>query len=149
MNIFRPGLPTDLDVKKLREHFPDDQLSAGVIVPYAKICALLDISEGSNRFQTVCSRWRKLLESESGIILKPVMGQKKYRVCDNADKADLSQQKSKSAARMAERSARIAGKVDRSALSDDQKRRFDASQQFVAAILGLSKVKRQALLPEI
>lgn len=148
MSLFRIGIPTDIDVRKLRERYPDNTLTAGTAIPYADIYNLLGLSsDKAGRFFSVTSAWRKKLLSESGIIL--MVRDKKYIVCDNAEKAQLAVDKTKMAARATRRSTIIGKLVDRKSLSEDQLKRFDFSQRINASVMALQTVKPQAELPMI
>lgn len=147
MALFRIGLPTDIDVKRLRERYPDSQLTPGITIQYAEIFPIIGVKEDNGRFKSVTNAWRKKLLSESGIILKAQ--DKKFIVCDNAEKAQLSIDKTKMAARATRRSTIIGKLVDRNALTEDQLKRFDFSQRFNASVMALQSVKRQAELPTI
>lgn len=149
MGIFKNGLPTDIDINKIRAQYPDNNLKQGMKIAYEEISHLLGIDLASYRFRTVIARWRKKLENESGIFLKPLHGQKIWQVCDDADTADMSIEKTKSAARAAKRSVQIAAHVDIKHLNEDQRKRFETSQRFSAAVIGMSTVKAQCELPTI
>ena len=149
MFIFKIGIPTDFDVKRLRERYPDNSLTPGMEVRYADICAIIGVqSYKTGRFQSVTNAWRKAIMSESGIILKAKEGTH-YVVCDNADKAQIAVDKMKMAARATRRSIIIGKLVDRKALSEDQLKRFDFSQRFNASVLALQSVKPLAELPTL
>lgn len=148
MSLFRIGLPTDIDVRKLREHYPDSALTPGTTIPYSDIFTLLGLGfDKANRFHSVTDAWRKKLMSESGIILKAQ--DKKYIVCDNAEKAQLSVDKTKMAARATRRSTIIGKLVDRHALSEDQLKRFDTAQRYNASVMALQTIKHQPELPTL
>ena len=147
MALFKIGLPTDLDVKRLRERYPDNQLLPGVTIQYADIYPIIGVKEDNGRFKSVTYAWRKKLLSESGIILKAQ--DKKFMVCDNVEKAQLAVDKTKMAARAVRRSSIIGKLVDRKALSEDQLKRLDFSQRFNASVTALQTIKHQAELPTI
>lgn len=147
MSLFRIGIPTDVDVKRLRERYPDSQLMPGVTIKYADIFPVIGVKEDNGRFKSVTNAWRKAIMAESGIILKAQ--DKKFIVCDNVEKAQLSVDKTKAAARAVRRSTIIGKLVDRKALSEDQLKRFDFSQRFNSAVTALQTVKPQAELPTL
>jgi hypothetical protein len=147
MALFKIGLPTGIDVKRLRERYPDNQLLPGVTIQYADIYPIIGVKEDNGRFWSVTNAWRKAIMSESGIILRAQ--DKKFIVCDNAEKAQLAVDKSKMAARATRRSTIIGKLVDRKSLSEDQLRRFDFSQRFNASVMALQTVKPQAELPTL
>lgn len=148
MALFRIGLPTDIDVKRLRERYPDNQLTPGKSITYAEVCAIIGVqSEKEGRFKSVTNAWRKKLMSESGIILSAK--EQKFSVCDNSDKAQLSTNKTKSAVRAVRRSTIIGRLVDRKALTEDELRRFDTAQRYNASVIALQTIKYQPELPTL
>lgn len=147
MALFKIGLPTGIDVKRLRERYPDNQLLPGVAIQYADIYPIIGVKEDNGRFRSVTNAWRKAIMSESGIILRAQ--DKKFVVCDNVEKAQLAVDKSKMAARATRRSAIIGKLVDRKTLTEDQLRRFDFSQRFNASVMALQSVRSQAELPTL
>ena len=147
MALFKIGLPTGIDVKRLRERYPDNQLLPGVTIQYADIYPIIGVNEDNGRFRSVTNAWRKAIMSESGIILRAQ--DKKFVVCDNVEKAQLAVDKSKMAARATRRSAIIGKLVDRKTLTEDQLRRFDFSQRFNASVMALQSVRSQAELPTL
>ena len=148
MSLFRIGLPTGVDVKRLRDRYPDSTLTPGISITYAEVCAIIGVhSENDGRFKSVTNAWRKKLMSESGIILKAQ--EQKFTVCGEPEKAQLSVDKTKMAARAVRRSTIIGKLVDRKALSEDQLKRFDFSQRFNSAVTALQTVKPQAELPTL
>lgn len=147
MALFKIGLPTGIDVKRLRERYPDNQLLPGVTIQYSDIYPIIGVKEDNGRFRSVTNAWRKAIMSESGIILRAQ--DKKFVVCDNVEKAQLAVDKSKMAARATRRSAIIGKLVDRKTLTEDQLRRFDFSQRFNASVMALQSVRSQAELPTL
>lgn len=146
MALFRIGIPTDVDVRKIREAFPDTALTPGTTIPYATICKLIHVADHKQgRYASVTQAWRKAIFRESGILLKAQNGM--YTVCDNADKAQLSIDKTKSAARFTRKSIVIGKLVDRNALSEDQLKRFDCAQRYNNSVLALQAVKPKELPP--
>lgn len=146
--VFKNGIPTDADVKRLRMAFPDEDMHPGDTIAYDLIENLLGKNRRSYRFKTVCDRWRKLIEHESGIILVARKGVE-FKVCDNSDKLQLSSDKARSSVRMARRSRQIGTRIDRNALSEDERKRFDITIRFSAAVCGLQDVKCTVELPTI
>lgn len=147
MALFKIGLPTGIDVKRLRERYPDNQLLPGVTIQYSDIYPIIGVKEDNGRFRSVTNAWRKAIMSESGIILRAQ--DKKFVVCDNVEKAQLAVDKSKMAARATRRSAIIGKLVDRKTLTEDQLRRFDFSQRFNASVMALQSVRSQVELPTL
>lgn len=69
--VFFGGMPTQIDVDKLREAFP--AIEEGDEVRHEDIEAVLGLERGSNRYKTVVEAWRKRLLND-GIDLGAVAG---------------------------------------------------------------------------
>ena len=66
MALFKIGLPTDLDVKRLRERYPDSKLTPGMSITYAEACAIIGVhSEKDGRFKSVTNARRRNKSSRS------------------------------------------------------------------------------------
>lgn len=144
--VFKAGIPTDADVKRLRMRFPDVELRNGATVGYSDIENTIGCPRGSSRWATVTARWRKLIEKESGIVLKPMRGVE-FKVADDADKVQLSSDKSATAFRYAKRSVQLSSLVNRNALTEDQKRRYDTTLRVTSSVLGLQEIRKHT--PEL
>lgn len=148
MALFRVCIPTDIDVRKLRDAFPDTTLTAGFVVTYDAICKLLDIpSSEASRFISVTKAWRKRLARESGIYFKAQDG--KFTVLDDAGKADLSIQKTTSAVRRVRDSVIVAKSVNRNMMTEDQLKRFDTAQRYNSSVLAIQTIKQKIELPTL
>ena len=86
--LYFGGIPTDIDVRALREAFPESGLKVGQLIPYAAVEAIVKTPKDSCRFKTITGRWRRLVERDSEIILGAEKGQG-FRVLDNSEKLEL------------------------------------------------------------
>jgi hypothetical protein len=84
---FFGGVPTDPDIKRLRDHFPDSQMQEGAQFPYADVEEVLGVDRKSNRFRTVTTRWRKIVEDESGFIIGADPDAEAYKGLDRSRKS--------------------------------------------------------------
>ena len=146
--MYFAGTPTEPDIRKIRETYPDDSLNDGDLIPYADIEKLIGAKRRGYRFQTVTSRWRSLVEKESGRIIgtKPAVG---FVVLRDDEKVDLSGGKMRSAFRHARRSMIVSGLVDRRKLNDEQRRRQDHIDQVAARTTEAARLAAKAELPEL
>lgn len=146
--LFLGGLPTEPDIKRIREAFPDCELKAGDIIRHDNIERVLQVKKGSSRYQTLTTRWRKLVETESGIIIGAERGTG-FKVLSDGQKVGLSGAKLRSAARFARRAYIVAGRVDRSNLTDDERTRLDHQTRCSAGIIAAAQIKSQSQLPSL
>lgn len=70
---FFGGIPTDSDVKKLLEAFPD--IKPGEMITYTQVAEVIRVKYGTSRFRTVTTAWRKTLLRTNNFILEAVPGQ--------------------------------------------------------------------------
>jgi len=69
-NIFIRGLPTDLEVRKLTEHFTDIHKLRGMTIKHEELERVTGLKRDTNRYRTVITRWRKRVTRETGIELR-------------------------------------------------------------------------------
>lgn len=143
-HIFTGGMSTDMDIRTLRERWPDTALTVGLVIPYADLEQVLKLKRQSARFRTVLSRWRRLIESETGTVVLGSERKVGLRVMDNTQKLDASHAKMRSAVRSARRSHQLVNRVDPGSLTAEERGRALALQQRSAAILGAAQVRRSA-----
>lgn len=146
--VYRRGVPTDPDIKMLREKWPESVLSPGSVIPYAEVEALLGCRRGSSRFNGVTTRWRRLIEQDAGILFKCIPGEG-FAVLDNIGKLGVGIEKSNQAVRTAKRSVVILSRVDALALPREERARFDRTNMRNSAIITISQTKATITLPEI
>lgn len=70
--LFLGGVPTNADVRKLKEAFPE--WIEGTEVSHEQVEKVIDLSRDSNRYRTVTMAWRRDLLTHSGIDLMAVAG---------------------------------------------------------------------------
>lgn len=139
-DLFFGGVPTGPDIKALREAFPEEEMTPGDVIQYSIVEELLGVTVQTSRFRTVTTRWRKIVEKESKIILgvKPGVG---FVVLSDSDKVDLSGAKIRSSFRSARRSFVVTGYVDTKNLSEHEVNRLDSLKRSAAAVLCAHQVK--------
>ena len=129
IDVFLGGVPTEPDIRAIREAYPDHTLEVGQIIPYEALEKIIGKPRRSYRFQSVTTRWRKLVEEEMPGIVIGAVANRGYRVEDDLGKLGLARSKMSSAARALHRSIVVAGRVDRKALDEDATKRLDHLQK--------------------
>jgi hypothetical protein len=147
-DLYFGGVPTDLDVKKIREVYPEHQMRIGQVIPYSQIVAIIGANYGTSRFFSVTNAWRKKVESETSIILSAQEGTH-FRVLSETEKVDLSASKLVSAAKHARRSFVIANRIDVKQISQEDKQRLDHQVNVSSKIIASSKLRKAPELPQI
>ena len=143
------GVPTDVDVKKIREEYPESEMKPGQIIPYGEIEKLLNEKKWSNRFKGVTNRWRKLVEHETGMVVGTEAGQG-FKILQEAEKVDLSGTKLRSAARLAKRSYQVASRVIANKLTEEERLRLDFYTTKSSKVIAASQVRSgKKLLPDM
>jgi hypothetical protein len=146
---FFGGVPTDVDIKTLREAYPESEMEAGVVIPYSEVEQLLQEKKWSNRFKGVTNRWRKMVEGETGKVVgtQPGVG---FKVLEETEKVDLSGSKLRTAARMAKRSYTVASRVLAGKLSEEDRNRLDFYTTKSSKVIAASQIRsRKNLLPDL
>lgn len=69
---FFGGLPTDIDVKRLLEAFPN--IEPGGEVGYDDVAKVIGVDVGTNRFRTVTNAWRRRLLRTGNVAIDAVPG---------------------------------------------------------------------------
>lgn len=140
------GIPTDLDIKRLRDKFPETEMKEGSIFNYNDIENILNCRRDSNRYKTVTSRWRRMLLSDYGIIVgcEKSIG---FKVLNDSEKLDLSGSKIRYAERSMKRSVIVSSKVNRGKLTDEEKNRLDMYSDRASKCLAVLQIKSIATLP--
>ena len=142
------GLPTDPDVKRIREKYPDDDLEVGRKISYQEIARLINEPVRSSRWTTVTQSWRKKVEAATNIIIGTCEGVN-FIVLDDSQKVDLSESKLKTASRNARRAFIVSNKVDIANLSDSERARLDHQINVSAKIIASAKLKGKSDLPKL
>lgn len=148
MNSYFGGIPTDIDVRAIREHWPDESLKVGEVIKHDDMEAILKCGRKSCRYKTVTARWRKLVENSTNKIIGAKRGEG-FVVLSEREKVGLSGDKLRSAGRLARRSYIVAGRIDVKELSDDQRKELDFVNRKTAAVLTAAKLRPTADLPSL
>lgn len=147
--LYFGGIPTEIDIRKLREAYPDGSLTVGRIINYTEVEALLRMKRTDNRWRTVTHRWRRLVEKESGVIVGTVDGEA-FKVLDDHETLDTACGKLRTSVRCARRSLVLNTYVDRKKLTAEEGKRHDFLSARGAAIMAATQLRgRGAELPKL
>ena len=114
--LFFGGIPTDIELKKLCDHWPETQMSIGDQFTYDEIATIISVRKKTTHLRTITNRWRKHIEALTGQILGPFDG-KGLKVLSDSEKFSLRKSKTKSARKYTLRSIEIGANINLQNLS--------------------------------
>ena len=124
------GMPTEMDVKKLLNAWPDIQ--AGQMIGYAEVEKVLALSRNENRFRGVTDAWRRTLERESNVFLK-VLATIGFQRLSEAERSKHHARKWVGGLRLASREVRRQKCVNVAALDERTRGEHDHRLRVMAA----------------
>ena len=119
MALYFNGIPTSLDVEKLRDAFGVPV--PGTVLTHEQIEAVLGQERTSCRYKTVLNSWRKKLERESNILFRALHGAG-IEVLDSHGRVDVAGRTYKHGLRRIAKSADIAMRTDQTDLTPEEAR---------------------------
>lgn len=147
-SMYFGGVPTDPDIRRIREEYPDEQLAEGDFIPYSAIEQVIRCEKGSNRYKTVTNRWRGLVEKENQIVIGTRPGEG-FVVLTDAEKVDMSGGKLRTAVRQTRRSIVVGSMVDRRKLDPAQKARLAHIEAVNARLAETARLASKGELPTL
>ena len=135
---FFGGIPTDADIRRIRDAYPDDELK-DQIATKEEIAAIIDVKADSHRFRTVTHRWRRVVFAETNKIIGLLQGV--FHVLDDKEKVDLACSKQRAALKSVRRSVKVSAVVDRKQLSEEDQRRLENADKFANRIGEVMRLK--------
>lgn len=143
------GVPTEMDIKILRDRYPEGAMLAGDRIPYAEVEELLQIQYRSHRWNCVTTRWRQVVEREAGVIIAARNGEA-FEVLSDSQKLALSGQKIGAAVKSVQRSLIIGTRINKAALTAEELRRMAHNEAVASKIIGSSQIRGRArILPQM
>jgi hypothetical protein len=141
--LFLGGVPTDADVRKMREAFGTPE--EGKVIEYSAVEDVLGISRDSNRFRVVTNRWRKLLYRELNIFIgvRPSEG---FVALTPSERLDHGRSKVQSGMRVVGRATAVLGSTDRKRLSPKEAEAFDHTIRVSQAVLHAAQIESKRVL---
>jgi len=146
--LFFGGVPTDIEVKKLRDTYNEIEMQPGDTFPYDDVSEIIGEPYGSNRFQSITTRWRKIVEANTGKIIGCDEG-KSFKVLTEAEKLDLSRLKLKTSGKLGRRSIVVLSRIDKKQLSDAERTVYDHQAKTSANIIAAAQLRRKIELPTL
>lgn len=139
--IYRKGIPTHIDVNKLREAFGVPE--PGTRITYSQIEDVTNLERGSFRYQTVVNAWRSKLDRENNVLFRALNGEY-FEVLDSHGRIDVAGRKKKYGFRMLAKATNIASRTDRTDLTEDELKTQDHLTNVWARVQLLDQVRNQA-----
>lgn len=144
-SVFFGGLPTDIDVRTLREHFGVP--AEGALMSFETVAALIKTPLGSPRFRTVTTAWRKALEREHNIII--VVRQAQFVAAKPGDRIDLGSRKLRTGARAFRRAHIVVEGTDRTRLTEAERKQADHVSMTTATAMQAARLAARKPQPQL
>ena len=146
---FFGGLPTDIEVRKLKEEYPMSQMAPGKIMPYADLEHIIGAPKHNPRFHTVLTRWRAMVTREVGQIIDPIGDGTGMKVLNDVEKLDRIKRKKDEAKTKINIAIRTLICVDRNKLGDEHKIVYDFEQMNLGKQRAMLMIRRQIKAAEM
>lgn len=137
------GLPTDVDIRSLREAFGVPEVGASI--SYADVSACIKTPVGSNRFRTVTQMWRTRLIREHNVYLSARDGA--FTAMSAPERVDHGAFKLRSGVRAMRKAHAVVGATDRSQLTDQQKAQADHVIHIAATTIQAARLQSKSKAP--
>lgn len=148
-NVFFGGVPTDPEVRQLREAYPESEMEPGHVIPYDDVAKVINTGKATNRFRSVTTRWRNIVERETGRIVIGTEAGVGFKVLDNSQKIDLGHSKLASAVKSSRRAYLLTARVETRGLSQEERDRLLVLQRRSASLIATAQIKSTAELPTL
>lgn len=144
------GMPTSIDIKKLLDHWPISEMKVHDIFLHSEIEEIIQTPKKSNRYQTVTTRWRKRVRSDTQkIVIGPMPDGTGFWVLSESEKHELSRCRLRESFRKARETLIVNAITDRKQLTAEEQGEYDHTQKMGAAMRAIAQVKRDQQLPSI
>lgn len=141
MGVYWGGVPTEPDVNRLLDKYPQEGLHIGRQIPYAETESVISIPKQSSRWATVTKAWRKKVETDFNIIIACMPENQAFVVLSEGEKVLLSRQKLRSSVKFSRRSMEVSARVDLKALTDDERKNHDFNCSKAAAVIASGQLR--------
>jgi hypothetical protein len=142
------GMPTNIEIKALNERWPESEMESGDVFSYEDVASTIGADPGSFRFKTVTSRWRSIVERNTG---KRIGTDKAghFKVLTDSEKLMAIESKRRSISRQGRKNLVRVSYVDRKKLSGDERARLDHVMLAEGNALAASQLRKRIELPEM
>lgn len=144
------GLPTDPEVRKLREHFGDMQKLRGTTISHEDIEKVIGVKREDNRYKTITNAWRKRIRKETGVEIRGDLAEVigiGFRVLTDGEQVTFSTDLRQRGAKRIRHSHIALANTDEEKLTDEQKRER-AHGLHAAKMLHTALIESRRFLPE-
>lgn len=139
------GLPTDVDVRALREAFGVP--AEGAPITYEQVADVIHVAPGTARFRTVTNAWRSGLWREYGLLV--VCSMKTFSVAPPPTRVDVATSKLRSSVKGLRKSGAIAAGTDTSRLTAEQRARHDHTAHVVSHLEAAARLESRRYQPRL
>lgn len=144
---YNVNIPTRVDVDALIKEIGIPEV--GSHISYNRIIEVIKVERTTGRWNGVVEAWKRELQNKHGIELRAVANEG-FDVLDDNGKTNKVHGYVKKAANSFRRAEKTARLVDRTKLTDENKKVYDHTMNFVAAVkLADATVAKQIDLPEL
>lgn len=140
------GIPTALEIKKLREAYPENRMKHGDIIEYDDVSEIIGAKPKTNRFKAITCRWRSLIEKDTGIRIGAFEGTY-FKVLNESEKLEFIQNKKRSVTRQMRKNLIRTSYVDRSKLTQKEKDALDHEAMNAKNMLASQQLRTYKELP--
>lgn len=139
-DLYFGGIPTEPDLKKIKEHYPDSSLQKGQIIFYEDIERILGVAKNTNRFRAVTNTWRKQVNEAIGQRIGTEKGVG-FKILTEPEKVNVSESKLRTAVKMARDSFIRSSEVDVTELTEEQKYTVENVHQKSGKLIATAQIK--------
>jgi len=146
--VYFSGVPTSIEINRLREVYKKEDLVPGVVIPYEDVEDIIGCLKNTYRYKTITQRWRHLIEMEYGVLIgvERCIG---FKILHDNEKVDASSAKFRSAINATYRSLKIASIVNVRELTEEKRTQFDHNNKKATSMLQSQRLKPKFDLPII
>jgi hypothetical protein len=137
--LYFGGVPTDPDVKRIRDQWPDANLQSGQQIECGEVARAFGESTESTRFRTVTGRWRKLVERSVGLVIRKRGDY--FVVLKDGEVVNSNESDIRSAVKKTRRAGIRSTRVNVKNLSEDEQKRHDLHVKLTGKLLAVANIR--------
>lgn len=145
---FRGGLPYAVDVKRLEDAFPVEEMTEGRVITHEQMERILGEKKATQRYYGVANSWLSKLKEKHGIFVIWEAGTG-LKVLDPAGILDHAETRTTQKIRQTGRAIRTFAWVDRTRLDSTGQQRLDHQMRIASALKEAGDSARRQLAIEL
>lgn len=148
--LYFGGLPTDPEVRRLREAFPDVLALRGTTIEHSQIEAIIGEKRTTNRYRSITTAWRRRVRKETGVEIRgdmPEIVGVGFRILSDGEQVTFSIDLRQRGARKIRHSHVALANVDSAKLTEEERRVRDHGLH-AAKMIHTAIVESRKYLPE-